>query len=947
MSPSRKLALLLSCVAVVGSGDPLIARGKTTRATAARVQSDLPADPAIHFGTLPNGMRYALRRNVSSAGKVAVRLRINAGSLVERDDEYGLAHFVEHMVFRGTTNMPGNTALQRLQQEGLVFGTSIQALTGPTDTNYKLDLPRGAKSLDVALQVLREQVSNASMEPAAIDAERPVIEGEQRSKNNAFINSENARLKLVAPRLGARMPPLGDMNIVRTVGRDRLMKFYHAYYRPTRAILVIDGDIGVDQVEAQVRRYFADWQANGPDGPDADRQEAPRSRPTANVTVTPDDEPVLNLFWIQPPDRSSDSRAKRRRALLRSLGVMVLSERLTTLSRAEGAPVSSVTVVQKDEYGAAESYWLRATYKAEQLDAAIAAFEQAPRQLLRYGINKDELRKAIDRKRAELEEWRASSSDNNADAIVTALGKGDVPTTSAANLALLDEAVEGLSPNEVTLALRPVFERHNPLVVVSSPAAIHGGEAGVLAKLAAAGRQPVSPPVKQSVVTWPYTDFGKSGTVVSRRAISGIDTTVVTFANGTILSIKPMKSRAGEIQINVSGGLGEEGIAADQIDPQLAAMALLRGGVAKLTSEQLAQALEDHRVVGFPSVEEGGFQWLGSTRPSDLQLQMQLLTAYATDPGLRPELLRELQAAQAAARANPTASTPQTALAAAVRRLARAGESSVQSASSPALSSSDLGARLREAIGHGPFSVAMVGDITLDQAIGATASTFGALPPPPSKQAPRPRSKAGSRWPFPGGGPVVQVSHSGDATKALAYVTWPAPSPSADPREFRRAQLLAQLFQLRVIDVIRTREGLAYAPGVTLTPLNGGWSQLAAFAETTPVNTAAFHDAISRIVRDLQNGPIPADELERARGPLIEQARSQRTNPRYWLGVLKNVGGGPDPVNDLEAEIADLQAITPREVESIARKYLRPETAWRASVTAAGSQDSSADHPRQ
>lgn len=948
-SPLR-LALLASLIAVVGCGGELLAQaGPRPTAAWAHLQSDLPADPAIRFGTLPNGMRYALRRNATPPGDVVVRMRIGAGSLVERDDQRGLAHFLEHLTYRGTTNLPGNEVIQRLQREG----TEVRATTGFNETMYALDFPRGEASLDTGLHVLREMMSEATLAADAIDQERGVVQGEQRSKDGSYIRGQTARLQFVAPRLGTRMT-IGDMEIIRTATRERIAHFYNAYYRPSRATLVVVGDLDLDRVEALIRRRFADWTPKGPAGPDANRREAERRAPQARIMTGAGADSSFSLIWVRPPDRSPDSRATRRRMISQELGIAVLRERVGQLGRSDAVPFERASVSFDDTWGAAQAINLSGSYKPGQLDPALAAAEQVPRQLLRYGITDAELRRQIaatrTRLQAEVAGGAAQSSSGHAENIVRAVGEGAVVTSAQAELALFDETVKSLTAADVMSAMQLLFTDAGPLAMISTPTAIPGGETAVLARLKAARQLPVSPPVLQAEAIWPYTDFGEPGTVASRRQIAGIDATVVNFANGTILTIKPTNFALGEILVTASTGLGESGMSADRLDPLYGAQAYLTaGGLGKLTPDQLEQVLAGRTVAASGLVESNRFRWYASTRPEDLTLQMQLLAAYVTDPGLRPEPLERFKARYAA----PTtlsAASPGDALARRVRELLSGGDKRAAPPSREEIQSLDMrvaGPRLREAIGRGPVRVVVVGDVTVDQAIAATASTFGALAPRGAALVPPAQPER--RRTLPGGGGIVELNHMGPATQALATVVWPGPDRLDNERDFRRAEVLGQILQFRVSEIIRARLGLAYSPSAGFGGVGAvrGTSQFSASAETTPQNTAAFHAAMDGIVRDLQTVAVTRDELDRARTPLIGRSQGQRTRNDYWIDILEAIGTRPELATE-QSETADYQAITPADIQALARRYLRPELAWRASVTpAAPAQTSSSALPRE
>lgn len=939
MKSVRKLALLAASVAAIGCGGQVLAQDQITSPTSrAHAPSDLPVDPAVRFGRLPNGMRYALRRNAAPVGEASLLLRIDAGSLVERDDQRGLAHFIEHLAFKGTQNLPGNMLAELLERQGL---GAIRARTAFNETIYSLDLPRSDDaSLDTALYVMREQVSEATLTEAAIDEERGVVQAEQRNNDIPYVRGETARLRLVAPRLGARMP-IGDMDIIRTVSRERLVEFYNAYYRPADATLVLVGDFDLDATEAKLRRRFADWKPRGPAGPKADVGRAGRRRAQAKIEVTPGDDPLLSLIWVRPPDRSPDSRAARRQALLQDIGLAAFNRRLGYLSRPEAAPVERAGVRHDDEYGGADSTTLSTGYAPGELAGAITALAAEQRRLTAYGITDAELRQQISllRKQAQGDAKAAAtmSSDEYAEDIMRAVVGGRAVMSAQAGLSLFEDMVKDVTVAQVTRAMQPLFTGEGPLVTISTPTPIPGGEVAVLAQLKAAGRQPVTPPVQQVEVTWPYTDFGKAGVVASRRVVAGIDATVVTFANGTVLTVKPTRFADGEILVEAMAGLGELGMSADRIDPLFGANAYLTaGGLGKLTTGQLDQLLEGRTVTYTAAVEADRFRWAGRTRKEDLALQMQLLTAFISDPGLRPGPLERLKAGYAA-KIERAVSSPTGAFYFHTQALMAGGDKRAAAPTNEEVQGLDMaiaGPRLRDAIGRGPIHVLMVGDLTVDQAIAATASTFGALPP--RGPAPVPAPGADRRRAPVGGGDIVQLRHTGSADKALAFISWPGPDRIEDEREYRRVQSLAAILQLRVTDAVRG-QGLSYVP---IAGLNGsnvyrGPSQIIATADLAPDKTPAFYAAIDGIVRDLQAGKVTPDELARARGSSTGGRGGEEARNDQWLNILRDTVARPVPVEKVSTGAPAVEAMTVADIQALARKYLTPQTAWRATVTAA------------
>src|SRR5688572_28971469 len=206
--------------------------------------SDIARDPAWRFGTLPNGRRYAVRRNALPAGQVSIRIRIDAGALHEEDGERGWAHFVEHMLFKGTETYPDRRARQIWQELGASFGSDSNAFTDSTDTVYQLNLPHAERApLDTSLAVLPEMMSPARFDAAAVDAERPVVLAEKGRRPELSQRIVDISRTLFYPGLRyADRDTIGTDATLNAATGDSLKAFYRRWYRPDRATIVMVGD---------------------------------------------------------------------------------------------------------------------------------------------------------------------------------------------------------------------------------------------------------------------------------------------------------------------------------------------------------------------------------------------------------------------------------------------------------------------------------------------------------------------------------------------------------------------------------------------------------------------------------------------------------------------------------------------------------------------------------
>jgi zinc protease len=283
--------------------------------------ADLKPDPGVRYGVLHNGMHYQIMRNATPPHNASLRLRIGAGSLYERDDQRGIAHFIEHMVFNGTTHVPKGEFVKRLERAGLKFGPDTNAETTFDETVFMLDLPEtDAATVDTALLLLREGVSEALFEPQAIDAERGIVLSEERTRATpAFRNALDALAYILKGDILPNRLPIGLTDILKQAPRERIVDFYNAYYRPDRATLIVVGDFDVDAMEAKIRRQFGDWAPKGAAGPELTPSRIGPRGLEAHVFVEPGVGNTVSLAWVAPPDLHPDSRAVRRERFVRGL----------------------------------------------------------------------------------------------------------------------------------------------------------------------------------------------------------------------------------------------------------------------------------------------------------------------------------------------------------------------------------------------------------------------------------------------------------------------------------------------------------------------------------------------------------------------------------------------------------------------------------------------------
>ncbi len=952
-SHRRLFAAASAATLVMAAGLPQIAWAETAAAPAAAAQdaqpsapwaqvaSDIPADSAVRFGQLPNGMRYALMRNATPPGAASIRLRIAAGSLMENDDQLGLAHFMEHMAFNGTTNVPENEMLRILERLGLAFGADTNASTGLDQTVYMLELPNTRdETVDPSLHILREMMSAALMAPDAIDDERGVIEGELRTRNTPGLRVAKAQFALLAPgqRMANRLPG-GDLSIIRSAPRDRFVSFYDAYYRPSRATIVVTGDFDLDAMEAKIRQNFASWTPKAPDGPQPDLGRVAPRQPETKILVEPGTSSSIQINWIKEPDLSPDTVAKRAASIRRGLGLSILNRRLGEMARADNPPVLGAGGSYQSLFDSLDLGVLSVSFNPGSWKPALEAAEREQRRFVQFGVTDQELQRAITDTRTALQNAVSAAATRStpalAGALVNSVNADTVFSTPQTNLDLFNRAVEGLTPAMVQAEAVKVFDGQGPLVLFVSPVPVEGGEAAVTQALTASRATAVTARAAEAQLTWPYTDFGAAGVPSARHEVADLGLTTVSFPNGVRLNIKPTAFRDDQILISVKTGIGELGLPTDRVTSMgLASAVMGPGGLGKLTVDELNRVLSGRTYSLNAGMGTDAFSLSGATKPEDLQLQMQLLAASLTDPGLRAAPFEQLKGfypqllAQMSATPGGVFQRDSGALLAGGDQ--REATPTVQQLNAMTIDEVRSGVRAGRA--YGPIDITIVGDVTVDAAVAAVASTFGALPA--RGAAPQPLAGSDQRhFPAPTSEPV-KLFHTGPAEQAMAYIAWPTTDEVEDRTTARRLSILSDVLQLRLNDDIREKLSIAYSPssGSSSSDVFRGYGYISARAETAPDKLDAFFEAVDKIAADLRDTPITEDELNRARRPAVEQLKKSMADNGYWLGQLQDAQKDPASLEQVRNHVATLEAVTAAELQALARQYLRPDRAWRAEV---------------
>ena len=945
---TRFLALLLLALAAALPLAPAMARPSPAGTLEPWVfeHSDLAPDPAFRFGRLANGMRYVIRHNATPKGTAEVRLQIATGSLDERDDERGFAHFVEHMAFNGSTHVPEGEMVKLLERAGLAFGADTNAQTSFEHTLYMLSLPRAdSQLLDTALMLMRETASELTFDPAAVDRERGVVLSELRDGQGYALDNSKDQMAFLYP--AAHYPdrlPIGTVDSLKAATAAALKAFWAREYVPAKTTLIVVGDFDVDAVEAVIKARFADWPARAqPMRPDQGRVLV-EQQGAARVHLDPALSERVTVSrhgrWRKEPDTG----AMRRIGLLRQIGYGVINRRLQRLSRIAHPPFRGAGLGTGEVFHIGRTTNLVVDTADKGWRAGLHAAAEVYRDALVRGFTADEVAEQVAGTRTSVENLAASADTRSNDALVGAvlalLRDDKVPTTPASSLERFNRFAPAITPAAVLAALRAdAIPLENPLIRFQGRTAPEGGELALTAAWNEAMRAPVHLRAAASSGAFAYTDFGPPGTVAADTKRADLGLRQIRFANGVRLNLKQTDLEKDRVLVRVFVDGGELlDTRQNPLSTEMTAM-IPTGGLGKHSLDDLQTLLAGRSVSTNISASGDSFSLGAGTTRRDLELQLQLLAATITDPGWRAsaDLVYHQSVTNFFARRD---ATPASALTNTLPGILSDGDPrfTIQPPEAyQALTMARLKAAIGDRLAKGAIEITLVGDFDPDAAVAMAARTFGALPARepdflPYEEA-RQRSFTAKRG-------LAVIRHKGEANQALIRYVWPT-TDDRDPMTEITFDLLEEVTGIEVLDTVREALGKAYSPGASssLSEVWRGWGTFTVTASVDLADVAATRTAIENTVAGLAAAPVDADIIVRARAPMRERLDNLLKTNAGWLALIEHAQSRPDRIDRFLEARQRLDALTGADLQALAKRYLAPDQAVVALVLPESAQE--------
>jgi zinc protease len=891
--------------------------------------NDLTPDPAVRYGVLPNGMKYALQQNQTLKGNASVRFAFNVGFRDEEDNENGIAHVVEHMAFNGSTNIPEGELVKKLERLGLKFGADTNASTDMTTTMYKLDLPKtDPETIDFALLAMREVASELTISPAAVDRERGVILSERQARNdiNRKLAADFLNTMLPGTRFGQRVS-VGSEEVLKSAPANRIQDFYRAFYRPDNAVLSIVGDFDIAAMEAKVRDRFSTWQAKGIARKNYSVAIPESSPATIGNFADPTLPESIEYYRLTPVKPSENTIASERLALLELLGQIALTKRIDKISRQPNATMLGGQADNSEKFGLFKSFGALIVAKDGNWKASLASAEQELRRAAQFGFTESEVQEGL----AILENVVANSvtqagsrtNDTLAESIIASAAKKTIIQSPANFQKLFISEKPKMTVDAVNAAFRNAWGNGATAIHIRTKAPIDNVQNTVTLALSESRTVAVSAPIEEKLKAFAYDSFGKPGKVVSDTKISDLGIRSVRFANGVRLNIRKTDYEPGNIQFGMRVGSGRAGLPKDK--PGLAQLLEYMSPTDGLQAhgyDELQKILIGKTVRLGLKAEDDAFTSTGATSRNDLAMQMKLLAATVSAFGYRADtdaqwpsvakLIAESQKTNASA-LFPLAS--QNILSDGDGRFGQ-GDPLTMAQRNMAELKSAIDAHLKA----GAVEIALVGDVDENDAIAFVAQSLGALP----KRAKGSKMAAADKTrQFPKDRKTRIVTHNGPNDQGLISLSWPT-TDDTDLKASTTRDVLAGVMSLQLTTILREKLGVTYSPQALSHSSSSfpGYGHITTFATGAPNAMDDMSGLIKEIATSMAATPPTEDQLLRARKPIAERYLKQDRQNSGWLSVVNVAQSEPARLDRRRQRAAILEAISADDLQAMAKKYL-------------------------
>jgi len=890
----------------------------------------LPYDPDVLAGKLPNGLTFYIRKNSEPKNRAVLYLVTKAGSVLEADDQQGLAHFTEHMAFNGTRDYPKNELVNYLQKSGVKFGADLNAFTSFDETVYQLPLPTdSAKVFANGFNILANWAAYQRFDPKEIDAERGVVLEEERAGGkNAEERLRNQTLPVLLnnSRYALRIP-IGKEDIIKTFKPDRIISFYHDWYRPDLQAVIAVGDFDPGTVLAAIKYNFGSLQNPA--------NEKPRTyytvptTPGTVVKIATDKEFPYTLaeIVVKHPQTIVKTVADYMQSIRVQLFNQMLNDRLGELLQKANPPF----LFSQSAYGAfagrQDAFTTIAVAKPGELKTAIQAAVAETERVRQFGFTITELERAKQTALLEIDNAYKERDKTKSEYFVQQyqqhfLTGAAVPGISYAYNFYVNN-IGKITLAEVNAMAGKFVSDQNRVVIVEAPDKDKDklpDEKTLLSWIATAG-QNLKPYIDYTTDKPLLDKLLPAGKIVSTEADSTIGITTLTLSNGIKVILKPTKFKNDQILIN-GYNFGGTSMASDQdfTSADMAAGVIGGSGISDFSQAELDKKLSGKNVRVTPYISDVAEGISASTTPRDFETAMQLIYLYFTKPrkdaNIWQSTVSQTKSVLATRSLDPNSIFEDTISSTLSNHNFRGMVVTPEQLKDASLDKAYAFYQDRFSDANG-FVFTVVGNFDVEVIKPFLAAYLGSLPSANRKETYKNLNI------HPPAGQITKTVYKGIGDKSIVQLVF---NGEYDYNEANNIQVdaLEGILQIKLDERLREKDGKVYSPGVKASykKVPNGAYTFTIYFECAPANVDNLVNATMEEIDKIKQNGATAQDIEKF---AITEARSTQVQLKeniFWAGYLGSASqNGQDPDAILK-HVGDLAGVTVQSTKDAANKYL-------------------------
>ncbi|UXX80022.1 insulinase family protein [Reichenbachiella carrageenanivorans] len=601
----------------------------------------IPFDPSIRTGTLKNGLKYFIKKNSKPEERVELRLVVNAGSVLEDDDQRGLAHFTEHMAFNGSAHFAKNELVNYLQSVGVKFGAHLNAYTSFDETVYILPIPSDDEIMDKGLTILEDWGRHLLFEPEEIEKERGVVIEEWRLGQGAQMRMIQDYLPIIfkGSKYAERLP-IGTKETLETFQPETIKRFYHDWYRPDLMAVIAVGDIDVDKMESMIKKHFTKFKNPKNERPRVDVGVPDNKEPL--VAVASDKEATNIIFNIMYKSDVEEvvTGNDYRKGLIQMLFSSMVNQRLRDLLQEANPPyLYASTSIGPFIARSKNAFSCVVVPKPDDIEGGVRTLMNEIKRVELHGFTASELKTEKlnlmeGYERAYKERDKTESESLVGELVRHFLEKEPVPGIEY-EYEFTKKYLEGITVEEVNAIIGQQITEENRVVYLTAPEKEEvkmPTTTDLLAWVKASDESTPEALVETNLSDQLIEDEPAPGRVVEKSTIDDIGVTSIKLSNGAQVFIKSTDYKNDEVQFLAyrKGGIS---LAEDEEywSASFATNIVGLSGVGAFSYTDLQKVLAGKSVGLQPYIGDYEEGFRGSAAPKDLETMLQLTYLYFTE----------------------------------------------------------------------------------------------------------------------------------------------------------------------------------------------------------------------------------------------------------------------------------------------------------------------------